>query len=195
MSKFKDSFSKLKENKEDLDKQFLTAVQRDDLHFVNYCIEIGIDVNCVNENHQTALHLIAEKGNKCIGTILLKAPNINIDAKDSMGDTPLMYAVSNDQLKFVKLLLKSKANPNMQNHFEKTPLHIAVSQGDANLVTALLDYNANPNMQDAYGNTPLSLSTMEYHNENIAKILLMSGANPDLETQKPQCLLTGYHFI
>ncbi|XP_076272280.1 palmitoyltransferase ZDHHC13-like [Rhynchophorus ferrugineus] len=186
-NKFKQILSHITDH-ESLKSSFLTAVHTGDESLLRYCLTNGASPNFRNKEHLTALHIAATKGDLAIGALLLEQKSTRIDAEDDMGDTPLLNAISNIHLKFVILLLKNRANPNVRNHFDKTGLHIAVSAGVEHIVTVLLHYKADPNVVDTYGNTPLSLSLIEHPNDGIAKILMASGANPNYRTMKPHPL-------
>jgi len=68
----------------------------------------GMDINCVNNDGNTALHVCAAYGNIEGLGILLGHPGRNINAKNSRGLTPLMMAVCYGNEEFVKDLLKTK---------------------------------------------------------------------------------------
>ena len=65
----------------------------------------GIDINCANNDGNTALHVCGAHGNIEGLRILLCHPGTNINVKNSLGLTPLMMAVSFGKADFVKELL------------------------------------------------------------------------------------------
>lgn len=88
-------------------------------------------------------------------------------------------------------ILAKGANPNLLSDNEWPPLHTAVEHGNPELVRALLSYGAYVDIQDESGFTPLQLAIdMEADGAwqegsdpkpIISKILLDSGANPELK--------------
>lgn len=69
----------------------------------------------------------SEDGNfKEVRAILESLPiEINIDAQDDNGLTPLMCATRNGHLNVVQYLIKEGANPNIKNNEGKTALDLA----------------------------------------------------------------------
>ena len=54
--------------------------------------------------------------------------NAEINSPDFDGDTPLHFAVMNNNLEAVEYLLENGANTNVKNKDGITPLHIAVKR-------------------------------------------------------------------
>ena len=109
-------------------------------------------------------------------------PNI----KNNLGETPLHQATDNSQAKLVKLLLRHKADPNLQqngnNHTDgNTPLHQSAFKGDEKIVSILLSRGADPNISNCiFGKTPLHYA-VEYSHEEVVKLLIGSNANIHLK--------------
>ena len=111
----------------------------------------------------------------------------NINLQDHTGNTSLMLAVSADNIKIVKILLKRKdININIQNGYGETALiiasklngkhslHIAqllIDNGDLKNISESLD------IKDEVGLTALMYAA-HYNNKKLVKLLLGSGANP-----------------
>ncbi|KAH8834258.1 ankyrin repeat-containing domain protein [Flagelloscypha sp. PMI_526] len=72
---------------------------------------------------------------------------------------PLHMASYKGQLDIVKVLLKSKADPNALGQNYRTPLHLAAFMGHDSVVMALLSFAANPNIAYRDGLTPLHWAT------------------------------------
>jgi len=77
------------------------------------------------------------------------------DLKDKQGNVALHYAVSNENLQAMEVLLQNGANPDVKDEDDLTSLHIAVGQGCWDIAAKLLQVGANPNAKDNEGNTPL----------------------------------------
>ena len=101
----------------------------DQLNSINYLLVKGADANKANYDGYTPLtaHLSANLFNKELIDRLLKY-NAEVNATDFEGDTPLHYAVMNNNLDAVTYLIDNGANVNVKNKDSITPLHIAVEQ-------------------------------------------------------------------
>jgi len=75
-------------------------------------VELGANVNHVDEKGFTVLHHAARLGNESIVKKLL-VKKLNIDAQDNSKLTPLMWASKEESFNVVKELLDAGANPNL----------------------------------------------------------------------------------
>jgi ankyrin repeat protein len=66
----------------------------------------------------------------------------NVDQQDREGNTPLMYAVVNEKLDNVRLLLDQGANPNLANIRDETPLDYAINSGQKEIERMLIEAGA-----------------------------------------------------
>ena len=82
--------------------------------------------------------------------------NIRINDADENGDTALMYAVQNNNIELVRLLLENGADVNIENEQAETALHYAAEQQvNLQILELLLNRGADPNSKDFIGNTLL----------------------------------------
>lgn len=96
----------------------------------NKCDE-GVDMNVadINNNHQTPLHLAANKG--CVFTILtLIGCGVNINTPDGDGNTPLHIAVTEDRIHACSILLFNEADPFINNTNMNCPYQLAMNSKD-----------------------------------------------------------------
>ena len=103
---------------------------------------------------QTALMWAAGEGNADAAALLIEFGG-DVKAKSKAGYTPLLFAVLNNQIAAVKILLEHGANiedtgAGRQHGAE----HGRRSTPTYDLASVLLDHGANPNVQDLNG-TPL----------------------------------------
>lgn len=85
----------------------------------------GVDINAVDEDHNTSLHRVALNGCYKIVELLLKYkcdPNIS----NNKGETALYIASVNGHSDIVELLLQSNSNPDICNKENETPLSMNV---------------------------------------------------------------------
>jgi ankyrin repeat protein len=102
-------------------------------------IKAGADITEKNAVANTILHIATEKGIKSIVEELLYK-NVNINAKNFLGETPLFLAVYNKQYDIVDLLIKHKANIKFSNKF-KNIIHYAYTNNDKTLLEIIKKNN------------------------------------------------------
>ncbi|HTW51611.1 MAG TPA: ankyrin repeat domain-containing protein [Stellaceae bacterium] len=127
------------------------AAKANDVGKIRQLLSDGTSPNQTDEDGTTTgMHIAAVSGNLQIMAILYKAGG-DINARDSVGDSPLDLAVEHDQLEAAKLLLEMKARVNDQDKNGMTALMFAAKGGDVEMVRALLAGGANPNTSDYTG--------------------------------------------
>ncbi|EFQ36843.1 uncharacterized protein GLRG_11990 [Colletotrichum graminicola M1.001] len=92
---------------------------------------------------QTVLHIAAIAGHNAMVDMLLVNGRLDVDVRNSEGNTALHVAVSNQQLVTVLRLLSHGADPNAENAAGWTPLHTAVQMGSVDAVGALVAHGGN----------------------------------------------------
>jgi uncharacterized protein len=95
---------------------------------------------------------------------------------------PLVKAVASNDLKAVKALLATGADPNVRNSVEIPVLVLAIRSGSAPMVEVLLKSKANPNIRDVDTDLPALMEALE-RPENI-KLLLAAGADVNAASRK-----------
>ena len=95
--------------------------------------------------------------------MLIERGDVNIDAKDRSGRTPLSWAAENERWAAVELLIeKDGVNINTQDKSGRTPLLLAAKRGWDCVVGLLIERNdVEINAMDAAGRTPLSWATVK----------------------------------
>jgi ankyrin repeat protein len=99
----------------------------------------------------------------------------DVNAKDSRGATPLMYAAAFGNAQQMKLLLESGADVNAQNVFHATALIWA--GGDAVKSRMLIEHGADINVRTQQGQTPLMVAARRNGNADLVRLLLEKGAD------------------
>jgi uncharacterized protein len=131
------------------------AAKANDVGKIRQLLSDGASPNQTDEDGTTTgMHVAAASGNLQIIAILYKAGG-DINARNSVGDSPLDLAAEHDQLETVKLLLQMKARVNDQDKNGMTALMFAAKVGDVEMVHYMLEAGADPNMSDYTGRDPV----------------------------------------
>ncbi|KAI9869798.1 MAG: hypothetical protein M1830_005079 [Pleopsidium flavum] len=103
-----------------------------------------------------ALHLSASSGHVSLVELMLDR-RFNIEAKDQIGNTPLLSVCATSQAypQVVTLLLSRGADVNARNKKGDTPLHVAAWRSDPEVVRLLLEAGSNLTGRNDEGQTPL----------------------------------------
>lgn len=120
-------------------ENMIRAIESRDLQEVTRILNEGFDINSVNQDGQTALHLAAEKGFLEIVQSLIDM-GANIDCKDFYKYTPLHFA-ANEHKEITRLLIERGANPNIINNERQSALTIAMNKGNNEICLELLKSN------------------------------------------------------
>jgi ankyrin repeat protein len=96
-------------------------------------------------------------------------------ARDTRGNSPLMYAAALGSLDGMRLLLDAGADPNIANDFAATPLMWCA--GDAAKVRLLLSKGAKVNARSKLGRTPLLIAAAYDGATEAARLLIEKGAD------------------
>lgn len=102
------------------------------------------------------------EGNKPNGSIklldVLLSAGVPVDSPDITGMTALHHAAGwTGTGDLIKVLLKHKANVNLQDRFGASPLLIAIREHAIDVIPALLDAGANLDVTDGEGSSPRSM--------------------------------------
>ncbi|KAF8532980.1 hypothetical protein BDD12DRAFT_810546 [Trichophaea hybrida] len=114
----------------------LQVAKNGDFSEVSSLLLLGADVSEIDENRQTALHLVASQGHREVVRLLLNA-DAEIDPRMNLGYTPLYLAARSGALDVVQLLVERKADVNA-NKGSWTPLITAARNGRNDVVSYLV---------------------------------------------------------
>nr|WP_184891152.1 ankyrin repeat domain-containing protein [Candidatus Cardinium hertigii] len=167
------------------------AVYRGNIALARLFLEKGADVNAkINDtffkgkrdpsfhNYQgTPLHLAAYHGNIQMAKLLVAYGAI-LNLPDQAHDTPLIVAVQQKQMAFVKWLLKQGATVNDSCSEGLTVLNSALRSG-FKMVKLLIDHGARAHTSPSYGHSILDFArytTAKKERKQIMQLLIKKGA-------------------
>eukprot|EP01013_Petalomonas_cantuscygni_P030103 TRINITY_DN56028_c0_g1_i1.p1 TRINITY_DN56028_c0_g1~~TRINITY_DN56028_c0_g1_i1.p1 ORF type:complete len:246 (-),score=25.08 TRINITY_DN56028_c0_g1_i1:487-1224(-) len=131
--------------------------------------------------NQLLFHAVVSADPEQVQALLTEA-HADVNARNSLGETPLHVAIYQRITSAVELLLSYGANPNVhtKEHVgSDTPLTIAARTDFMRGADLLLAANADPDARDAIGLTALHHAARN-GSLSMARLLLNAGANPDL---------------
>jgi len=117
---------------------------------------------------------------RCVECLLLKKQKYNANMLDIIGNTPIFYAIRNNNIDMVKLLIKYNADINHRKNKGPTPLMIASQYGCLGIVKLLLNRGVNVNTKTkSFRYTALleAIGSESKDSESIMKLLVDHGAN------------------
>ena len=106
----------------------------------------------------------------------ITSPDIDVNAADPDGSTPLMWATYRVDHEMVQALLKKGAKVRVTNRFGASALAEAVKVGDVDMTRWLIDAGADANSANGDGETALMLAS-SIGSLPIAQLLIAHGAN------------------
>lgn len=104
----------------------------------------------ISSQAEEQLHAAARSGDVKVVSASLKEKDVNIDCRDSRGNSPLIIAARNGHAEVVTLLLKKQANPDARNTQLETALIEVCKANNATIATLLIDAGADASTQDRY---------------------------------------------
>ncbi|XP_042380021.1 potassium channel KOR2-like [Zingiber officinale] len=117
---------------------------------VKFLIKRGVDVNCIDKFGNSPLLEALKAGHELIAAVLVENGGI-VNLNDA--GRFLCEAVTDNNVKLLRGLLKYGVDPNSRNYDERTPLHVAASQGLHHAATMLIESGADVLSKDRWGNT------------------------------------------
>lgn len=136
--------------RQSLGYQFLEAVKKRDGAAANKVVAnpgVGSAVVDYQANGDAAIHIVTRDGDTQYMAFVLGHGG-DPDLRNGAGDTPLILAVSENQVRAVELLVKNKARIDYGNRSGETPLIRAVQNHNVEMTRLLLTLGANPDQPD-----------------------------------------------
>lgn len=138
---------------------------------LSYIVINSININAVDREGKTALHLCCCKNVFYFVIKELLERNIDISLKDSNNNSALHYACFSNNINVVKLLIDYGADINSVGYNLYRPIHIACYNNYYEIVKILISKNCDLNAFDIYQKTPYDIA-LKNCNCTISKILI-----------------------
>jgi cytohesin len=175
------------QEKNTLHIQFTTEEQTE---ISEFCAAFGNNLNRIDDNGFTLLHLMAGAGKMGVVKFLV-AEGADVNAKSNNGETPLHFAAYGGHVKVAHFLVSVKANVNAQTNKGDTPLHTAVREKNFGVITFLVAMaKVNVDVKTDKGHTPLHLAAYR-GSVDITRLLISNGADVNAKENGGESLLHG----
>lgn len=148
--------------------QFFSAIEFNDVATVDKLLARGFDPNTLNDKGNPGLYLAIRAESAGVVARLLKDPNIDVNQKNAIGETPLMMACLKGDLALVQSMVKAGAQINKPGW---TPLHYATANGQSEVVRYLLKHEADPNAVSPNNTTPLMMATLYGFRTSVQELI------------------------
>ncbi len=152
---------------------------------VKYLIKQGANVNAVNQNGQTPLHI--STFGRCIECVrVLVEGGADLNVQDKFGKTPLHHAIKREKKDIANYLVSQKVDVTIKDKTGRTAVHLAAICGFCDVMDKLIENGGDIKTKDNLGNTPLYYANY-YGNLNTAKKLLAAGAPEEVFNMPDYC--------
>ncbi|KAK3869071.1 hypothetical protein Pcinc_025597 [Petrolisthes cinctipes] len=162
------------------DTPIMLAAGRGYRHCLNVLFTTCVNVNYNNSKGNTALHMaVSVKGDfdKTVSMLVSMGADLNIQNK--LGNTPLMEAISRNNIKCVDTLIEAKADMALRNKRSQSVLHMAASVNGVECMKSLLKIGVSQeviNDVDKEGMTALAIA-VDRKRKRCTSMLLEYGAS------------------
>lgn len=130
------------------------------------------------QNESPALHqAVINEDTKALHQLITPAANLDIQNED--GWTALMFAVKQNRVDYVQLLLRNGASPNISDRLSRTPLQLAVD-GPIEINRMLVKAGADLDVRNAGGISALMMAASKGRSD-IVYMMLDAGAKLDFK--------------
>jgi ankyrin repeat protein len=125
------------------------------------------------------MHAVKNKNSSIVAVLSEVMQKSGLDATDKKNTSSVLYAIKNNDIQTLTVLIKAGANLNVKDEFGKTPLIIATDSGNIALVKDLLAAGANTEEKDNTGRSAL-MHAVQGGYASIVSLLISNKA--DIET-------------
>lgn len=146
------------------DSLLLAASLHGNVKEIKEAIQLGADLNSVNENGESPLNMVSKLSYEFLVTYFIEL-GAKVNTANNNKITPLHWGVEYNNIDMVKLLLKKGADIDARDGINETPLHWAAWTGNYQSAKWLLKFGANPRATNNTGVTPVDLAKRQEHDK------------------------------
>uniref|UniRef100_A0A8C1Y1U2 Euchromatic histone-lysine N-methyltransferase 2 n=1 Tax=Cyprinus carpio TaxID=7962 RepID=A0A8C1Y1U2_CYPCA len=155
----------------------LEAIVNNHVEVVKYLIQSGA---CVyHADGSTGLHHAAKLGNLEVVLLLLSTGQVDINAQDSGGWTPIIWAAEHRHIDVIRALLNRGADVTLRDKEMNVCLHWASFSGCAEIAELVLNAGCPLTSINQHGDTPLHIAAREGYIDCVT-LFLSRGADIDI---------------
>jgi ankyrin repeat protein len=154
-------------------------------------IDKGANVDLINVGEYCALAQTVKCHSLSLMKFLVEECNAKVDNYDQNNDSPLIFAILEEDIKIIQYLIDHGADVNHVDEEKQTPLEIAIRWGSVPSVKILLENGADVNMGMLdYNGKDISLLSyaLQVHEPEIANYLIKYGADWNYKNSKNETL-------
>ena len=150
------------------------AVKTNDFSLVQKLIEMGSEIDALNKNNQSPLHIsISNKIFEIFDFLISKNANIQLNSNGSL----IYLACEANDLKTVEFLLQMGLDINEKNIKNgETPLHISVIKKNLEIIKLLISNGSDINLLNNDLESPI-FHAIKGKDIDIIKFLIQNGSN------------------
>lgn len=154
------------------------AVQQEEPEIVALLLELGANINSLDDNSKTPLlYAIENEQRQIVKSLKMQGADLDFIIDDGL--TPLNFAIQSNQPEMAKLLIELGADVNLSTPKMMTPLRLAIKKNQFEMVKLLVKHGADVNLIDKTQRTPLGFA-VEVNLPEMIVLLEKLGANADL---------------
>ncbi|XP_049607902.1 histone-lysine N-methyltransferase EHMT2 isoform X1 [Syngnathus scovelli] len=173
----------------DLRTPLLEAIINNHIELTRYLIQNGACVYHVEEDGYTGLHHAAKQGNLEIVNILLETGQVDVNAQDNGGWTPIIWAAEHKHVDVIKVLLNRGADVTINDKELNVCLHWAAYAGNVDIAEMVLNAGCSLASVNMHGDTPLHIAAREGYLDCVT-LFLSRGADIDTINREGDTPLT-----
>ncbi|KAJ7999937.1 hypothetical protein DPEC_G00199580 [Dallia pectoralis] len=157
----------------------LEAIVNNHVGVTKYLVHSGACVYHTEEDGYTGLHHASKLGSLEIVTLLLETGQVDINAQDSGGWTPIIWAAEHKHIQVIRALLNRGADVTLKDKEMNVCLHWASFAGCAEIAEMVLNAGCPLSSVNMHGDTPLHIAAREGFFECVT-LFLSRGADIDI---------------
>lgn len=165
----------------DGDTALLTSIKDNSFYYITKLIEDGADITIKNNSGLDAMALAMDSYYYLpdVQEQLIKG-GVNVNSKNSYGDTPLIQAVRNRKNNFIDIFIELGADVSIPNNAGNTAFMEAISLKNLSIAEKLLNHEADFETVNNQGETALIIAT-KIDDQEVIEFLLEKGAKDTIE--------------